>query len=135
MDFLTLSSVLLPDRLIELRHQVRAFLRQEIAAGRITSHCDQWLAGWDPAFSRRLAKRGWIGMAFPAEYGGAAQGALARYVVTEELLAGGAPVAAHWIADRQSGPALMKFGTEEQRRAFLPRIARGECFVAIGSSQ
>ena len=135
MDFLTLSSVLLPDRLIELRHQVRAFLREEIAAGRITSHCDQWLAGWDPAFSRRLAKRGWIGMAFPAEYGGAAQGALARYVVTEELLAVGAPVAAHWIADRQSGPALMKFGTEEQRRAFLPRIARGECFFAIGMSE
>jgi acyl-CoA dehydrogenase len=135
MDFLTLSPVAFPDRLIELRHEVRAFLREEIAEGRITPHCDQWLAGWDPAFSRRLGERGWLGMAFPTEYGGSAEGALARFVVTEELLAGGAPVAAHWIADRQSGQALMKFGTEEQRRTFLPRIARGECFFAIGMSE
>lgn len=135
MDFLTLSPVSLPERLVGLRHQVRAFLREEIAQGRITLHCDQWLAGWDPGFSRRLAERGWIGMAFPTEYGGLAQGPLARFVVTEELLAAGAPVAAHWIADRQSGQALMNFGTEEQRQAFLPRIVRGECFFAIGMSE
>jgi len=135
MDFLTLSPVAFPERLVELRHEVRAFLREEIAEGRITPHCDQWLAGWDPAFSRRLGERGWLGMAFPTEYGGSAEGALARFVVTEELLAAGAPVAAHWIADRQSGQSLMKFGTEEQRRTFLPRIARGECFFAIGMSE
>ncbi|OOL33003.1 acyl-CoA dehydrogenase [Rhodococcus rhodochrous] len=125
----------LPDRLVELRHRVRAFLREEISEGRITPHCDQWLAGWDPDFSRRLAERGWIGMAFPAEYGGSAEGALARFVVTEELLAAGAPVAAHWIADRQSGQSLLEFGTEEQRKTFLPRIASGECYFAIGMSE
>ena len=41
-----------------------------------------------------------------------------RYAVTEELLAAGAPVAAHWIADRQSGPNLLRYGTERQRRIF-----------------
>jgi acyl-CoA dehydrogenase len=135
MDFLTLSPVVFPDRLVELRRQVRAFLGEEIAEGRITPHCDQWLAGWDPAFSRRLGERGWLGMAFPREYGGSAEGALARFVVTEELLAAGAPVAAHWIADRQSGQALLRFGTEEQRQTYLPRIARGECYFAIGMSE
>ena len=135
MDFLTLSPAPLSEELMKLRHDVRAFLRDEIADGRITPHCDQWLAGWDPAFSRRLAERGWIGMAFPEKYGGSAEGALARFVVTEELLVAGAPVAAHWIADRQSGQALMNFGTEEQRQTFLPRIARGECFFAIGMSE
>ncbi|MGX7727931.1 acyl-CoA dehydrogenase family protein [Rhodococcus sp. 2H158] len=135
MEFLNLSPVRLPDRLVELRHRVRAFLREEISEGRITPHCDQWLAGWDPDFSRRLAERGWIGMAFPAEYGGSAEGALARFVVTEELLAAGAPVAAHWIADRQSGQSLLEFGTEEQRKTFLPRIASGECYFAIGMSE
>ncbi|MEU1984499.1 acyl-CoA dehydrogenase family protein [Nocardia sp. NPDC019395] len=135
MDFLTLSPVPLPADLVKLRHEVRAFLHDEIAAGRITAHCDQWLAGWDPGFSRRLGSRGWIGMAFPERYGGSDRGALARFVVTEELLAAGAPVAAHWIADRQSGQALMNFGTEEQRRTFLPRIARGECYFAIGMSE
>jgi alkylation response protein AidB-like acyl-CoA dehydrogenase len=58
-----------------------------------------------------------------------------RYAVTEELLAAGAPVAAHWIADRQSGPNLLKFGTEQQRAAILPRIAAGECFFVIGMSE
>lgn len=135
MEFLNLSPVTLPQRLVELRHRVRAFLHEEISGARITPHCDQWLAGWDPDFSRRLAERGWIGMAFPTEYGGSAEGALARFVVTEELLAAGAPVAAHWIADRQSGQSLIKFGTEEQRQAFLPRIARGECYFAIGMSE
>jgi acyl-CoA dehydrogenase len=130
-----LEPVALPRELDTLRREVRAFLAGEIASGRITSHCDQWLAGWDPAFSRRLGECGWIGMTFPEQYGGSAAGALARFVVTEELLAAGAPVAAHWIADRQSGPALLKFGTDEQKRAFLPRIARGECFFAIGMSE
>jgi acyl-CoA dehydrogenase len=130
-----LEPVALPRELDTLRREVRAFLAGEIASGRITPHCDQWLAGWDPAFSRRLGECGWIGMTFPEQYGGSAAGALARFVVTEELLAAGAPVAAHWIADRQSGPALLKFGTDEQKRAFLPRIARGECFFAIGMSE
>ncbi|QSE85871.1 acyl-CoA dehydrogenase family protein [Rhodococcus koreensis] len=135
MEFLNLAAVREPERLVELRHRVRAFLADEISSGRITPHSDQWLAGWDPGFSRRLAEQGWIGMAFPAKYGGSAQGALARFVVTEELLAAGAPVAAHWIADRQSGQALLSFGSEEQRQAFLPVIARGECYFAIGMSE
>ena len=135
MDFLDLAPVQLPAHLAELRSNVREFLREELDSGRITAHVDQWLAGWDPGFSRRLAAHGWLGMTYPKKYGGADAGALARFVVTEELLAAGAPVAAHWIADRQSGQALLNFGTEEQREAFLPRIVRGECFFAIGMSE
>jgi alkylation response protein AidB-like acyl-CoA dehydrogenase len=51
------------------------------------------------------------------------------------MLAAGAPVAAHWIADRQSGPALLRFGTEQQRSSILPRIAAGECCFCIGMSE
>jgi alkylation response protein AidB-like acyl-CoA dehydrogenase len=58
-----------------------------------------------------------------------------RYVVTEELLAAGAPVSAHWVADRQSGPMLLKNGTEQQKLDILPRIAAGECYFAIGMSE
>jgi alkylation response protein AidB-like acyl-CoA dehydrogenase len=56
-------------------------------------------------------------------------------VVTEELLAGGAPVAAHWIADRQSVPSLLKYGTTEQKQRYLPGITRGEIFFGIGMSE
>src|SRR3546814_3070530 len=74
-------------------------------------------------------------MIWPKKCGGHERSALDRYVVTEELLAAGAPVSLHWIADRQSGPLLLRFGTEEQRQSILPRIARGECYFCIGMSE
>jgi alkylation response protein AidB-like acyl-CoA dehydrogenase len=58
-----------------------------------------------------------------------------RFVVIEELLAAGAPVGAHWIADRQTAPTLLAFGTEAQRRRFLPAICAGRCFFSIGMSE
>ena len=91
--------------------------------------------GHDPAFSRKLGGRGWIGMTWPTRYGGGGRSGLDRFAVTEELLAAGAPVAAHWFADRQVGPQLLRYGTDEQRERFLPQITRGECFFAIGMSE
>ena len=119
----------------EVRTQVREFLAEELAAGTFTTHVDTWLSGADPAFSRKLGERGWLGMTWPKEYGGHERSAMERYAVTEELLAAGAPVAAHWIADRQSGPNLLRYGTEAQRQAILPRIAAGECYFVIGMSE
>jgi alkylation response protein AidB-like acyl-CoA dehydrogenase len=118
-----------------VRAQVREFLAAERAAGTFSTHVDTWLSGVDPAFSRKLGERGWLGMTWPREYGGHERSAMERYAVSEELLAAGAPVAAHWIADRQSGPALLRYGTEEQKRAILPRIAAGECYFVIGMSE
>jgi alkylation response protein AidB-like acyl-CoA dehydrogenase len=119
----------------QVREEVRAFLAEELAAGSFTTSVDTWLSGVDPAFSRKLGERGWLGMTWPAEYGGHERTAMERYAVTEELLAAGAPVAAHWIADRQSGPNLLRYGTEAQRREILPRIAAGTCFFVIGMSE
>ena len=102
----------LPERVAELRADVRAFLAEERAADRWRPRADTWLSGWDERFTREVAARGWLGMTIPTEYGGHGRGALDRYVVTEELLAAGAPVAAHWVADRQIGPSLLRFGTE-----------------------
>jgi alkylation response protein AidB-like acyl-CoA dehydrogenase len=118
-----------------LRTDVRAFLADQRASGGYVPRVDSWISGWDPGFSRRLAERGWLGMTIPTEYGGHGRSHLERYVVTEELLAAGAPVAAHWVADRQVGPALMRYGTDFQRRRYLPGIARGEVFFAIGMSE
>ncbi|MCE3550073.1 acyl-CoA dehydrogenase family protein [Pseudonocardia sp. RS11V-5] len=125
----------LPERVAALRSEVRAFLAEERAAGAWRPRADTWLSGWDERFTKELARRGWLGMTIPTEYGGHGRGALDRYVVTEELLAAGAPVAAHWVADRQIGPSLMRFGTEEQRQRFLPGIAAGEVYFGIGMSE
>jgi acyl-CoA dehydrogenase len=125
----------LPERVAALRAEVRAFLAEERTAGAWRPRADTWLSGWDERFTKELARRGWLGMTIPTEYGGHGLGALDRYVVTEELLAAGAPVAAHWVADRQIGPSLMRFGTEEQRQRFLPGIAAGEVYFGIGMSE
>ena len=125
----------LPPRAAELRAQVRAFLAEERAAGLWEPRADVWLSGWDERFTEELGRRGWLGMTIPREYGGGGATALDRYVVTEELLAAGAPVAAHWVADRQIGPTLLRHGTEAQRRRYLPRIAAGECYFGIGMSE
>ncbi|MEU6904239.1 acyl-CoA dehydrogenase family protein [Streptomyces coeruleorubidus] len=119
----------------DLREEVRGFLDSEREAGAFTPRCDAWMSAPDPAFSRRLGARGWIGMTLPTAYGGHGRSALDRFVVTEELLAAGAPVAAHWIADRQMAPSLLRHGTEAQRQRYLPAIARGECYFAIGMSE
>ncbi|MDN5796636.1 MAG: acyl-CoA dehydrogenase family protein [Intrasporangium sp.] len=121
--------------LTELRLQVRAFLDEQIADGRFVSHVDTWLTRWDRDFTRELGRRGWLGMTIPPEYGGHGRTFLERFVVTEELLVVGAPVAAQWIADRQIGPSLLRYGTQEQKQAYLPGIARGEVVFGIGMSE
>jgi acyl-CoA dehydrogenase len=121
--------------LLRLRAQVRAAVSDALQAGRFTPRCDSWHTGWDEDFTRTLASNGWIGMTIPTRYGGHGRSPVERHVVVEELLAAGAPLAAHWAADRQMGPSLLRFGTEDQRRRFLPAIASGECYFAIGMSE
>ncbi|WP_310498401.1 acyl-CoA dehydrogenase family protein [Sandarakinorhabdus sp.] len=117
-----------------LRGEVRAFLADTLGAMPAAQRAHSW-NGHDPAFSAALGARGWIGMTWPRAYGGHDRSALERYVVIEELLAAGAPVAAHWIADRQSGPLILKYGTEAQKRSLLPAMAAGTSFACIGMSE
>ncbi|KWX21297.1 MULTISPECIES: acyl-CoA dehydrogenase family protein [Mycolicibacterium] len=124
-----------PHDLDELRLEVRQFVTEQQRSGKIGRYADSWLTGWDEDFSRALAARGWLGMTVPIEYGGHGRSHQERFVVTEELLAAGAPVGAHWIADRQIVPSLLKYGTEVQKRKFLPAIAKGECYFGIGMSE
>lgn len=109
-----------------LRAEVRVFLREELASGGFEPECDSWLRGYDPAFARKLGERGWLGMTWPKRYGGQERSPRERYVVIEELLAAGAPVAGHWIAERQVGSSILRHGTEEQKQRLVPPIARGE---------
>lgn len=118
----------------DLRAEVRHFLDSELAGMDPIRRAQSW-AGFDASFSRKLGARGWIGMTWPQDYGGGARSALDRYVVVEELLAAGAPVAAHWIADRQSGALLLRYASEEQKRDYLPKIASGEMYFCIGMSE
>lgn len=117
-----------------LRSEVKAFLAEALAATPSEKRARSWM-GSDPAFSRALGQRGWLGLSLPKRYGGAERGFFARFVIAEELLAAGAPVAAHWITDRQSGPLILRYGTEAQRAFYLPKISAGEIFFCIGMSE
>jgi len=91
--------------------------------------------GSDIAFSQKLAQKGWLGLTIPQSHGGAGKDFFARFVLSEELLVSGAPVAAHWIADRQSGPLIMRYGSSEQQAFYVPRICQADAFFCIGMSE
>src|SRR5919107_1625294 len=129
---LRFDPIRLPPECEQLRKEVRAFLAEEIAAGTFDPHQPNREDTDVPEFSRKQGARGWLGMTWPKRYGGHERSTLERYVVMEEMLAARAPINAHNVADRQSGPLLLHFGTEEQRQAVLPRIAAGECYFCIG---
>jgi alkylation response protein AidB-like acyl-CoA dehydrogenase len=121
--------------LAKLRGSVRDFLRADRAEFGWEPAVDSWLGQWDEAFSARLGDAGFLGLIIPQAYGGHGRSHLHRYVVTEELLAVGAPVAAHWVADRQVAPGLLAYGNDEQRQRLLPRIAAGRFYSSIGMSE
>jgi len=124
----------MPPRCEALRAEVRAFLAEALADVPQQRRARSW-SGASEQFSRKMAARGWIGMTWPKRYGGGERSPLERYVVLEEMLAAGAPVGAHWTADRQSGPLLMRFSPEVLAPRIVPAITRGEAFFCIGMSE
>ncbi|MDH0773866.1 acyl-CoA dehydrogenase family protein [Delftia tsuruhatensis] len=132
LDSLALTRIPAEDE--ALRAEVRAFLAQAISGLPPHVRARSW-GGYSADLSRQLGEKGWIGVTLPREYGGGGRSAFTRYVLVEEYLACGAPVGSHWIADRQSGPLILKYGTEAQKRFYLPRICRGEAFFCIGMSE
>jgi len=131
---LAFEAVELPPAAHEMRKRVRSFLREQLAAGSFKPSCSGWTI-FDRAFSRSCGQAGFIGLTWPREWGGQARSTLERYVVVEELLAAGAPVGAHWIADRQSGPQILRHGSDALKASVLPGIVQGELFCAIGMSE
>ena len=131
-DSLALAAI--PPEDEALRPRVRALAHEAVASMTLEQRARSWM-GHDAAFSRTLGAAGLLGLTLPTEYGGGGRGPFARFVVVEELLAAGAPVGAHWIADRQSAPLILNFGTEDQRRFYIPRICRGEALFCIGMSE
>ncbi len=130
----TLELTAIPPQDEALRAEVRDFLAEALDGLEPDERARSWM-GYDAGFSRQLAERGWLGLTLPREYGGAERGHFARFVLSEELLGAGAPVSAHWIADRQSAPLILKLGTPAQKAFYLPRICRAEAFFCIGMSE
>lgn len=132
---LRFDPVRLPQACQDLRREVRDFLAGEIAAGTFDPRDPRTSVVNAEEFSRRVGARGWIGMTWPKRYGGQERSYLERYVVTEEMRVANAPTRLFFIADRQSGPTLIRYANEAIKQAILPRIVRGEVSFCIGMSE
>lgn len=124
-------------QLTESELEIRAEVREFLAEYRASGHPLQLGINAEASieFSREVARRGWIGMTIPVEYGGRGKSAVERFVVAEEMLAAGAPISAHWVGDRQTGQILVRFGSEAQRHELLPKIVNGEIWLCLGMSE
>lgn len=85
-------------------------------------------------WARVLAERGWIAPGWPREYGGAELSVVEQFILQEEMMRSGVPTV-NGIGVALLGPTLLEFGTDEQKRRFLPAIARGETTWAQGFSE
>ncbi len=132
---LQFDPIRLPPECDKLRAEVRAFLAEQIAAGTFDPHQGGYGESYNRGFSRSVGAKGWIGMTWPKKYGGHERSQLERYVVTEEFRVANAPGNLHFVADRQSGPVLLKYAPEHVKQDILPRICRGELCFAIGMSE
>ncbi|MFT4103855.1 MAG: acyl-CoA dehydrogenase family protein [Burkholderiaceae bacterium] len=125
----------LPPECQTLRREVREFLAREIALGTFDPRDGRVGQENSLAFARKVGARGWIGMTWPKRYGGQERSFLERYVVTEEMRVANAPVRHFFVADRQSGPTLIRYASEPIKQQILPRIVRGELSFCIGMSE
>jgi alkylation response protein AidB-like acyl-CoA dehydrogenase len=82
---------------------------------------------------RRLGQDGWLGLGWPAEYGGQARSAREQFIMFDEVQRAGVPFP--FVTVNTVGPTLMRYGTEEQKATYLPRILSGELNVAIGYTE
>ena len=133
-DKLRFEPCSLPPALTALRAEVREFLAAALTDVAMVKRSHSWEA-YDAEFSAKLGAHGWLGMTLPKQYGGHGRSAFERYVVVEECLVAGAPTAFHWVADRQSGPLLVRYATEAQKDTIIPQIAAGKACFAIGMSE
>lgn len=134
MQHFNFAPVELPPEAKKLRGEVRAFCEAERKSGSFSPSVGAMVEA-DEAFSRKVGAKGWLGMTWPKQYGGGERSSLERYVVVEELLAAGAPVMCHWVAERQSGPQILRHGSEWAKKTILAEIAAGRCYFAIGMSE
>lgn len=113
------------------RDEVRNFLESELKKGSF----EPAVEGFSQEFSRKIAERGWIGLTWPKEYSGQGRSYVDRLILMEEMLIAQAPFGFHFMADRQVGPALISFGSDELKKYFLPRIVNAEISFCLCFSE
>lgn len=85
---------------------------------------------WSKEFTMKMGQKGWLSLSWPKEYGGQARTHMEQLIFNEEMARYNAPIEWHRRASQQHGFAIILFGTEEQKKKFVPKIASGELSIA-----
>ena len=123
-----------PD-LAKLQTELRAYFA-ELMTPELKSELASGGEGGGPEYRRALRKMGadgWLGIGWPREYGGQDRTPLEQYIFADEVQRAGYPLP--FLTLGTVGPTLMRYGSDELRAEFLPRILAGECHFAIGYSE
>ncbi|MDY6972180.1 MAG: acyl-CoA dehydrogenase family protein [Desulfatiglans sp.] len=115
----------LTDEQKQFRQEVRSFLQAEMEAGTINTRSNNFFEH-NKSFSKKMSEKGWVGMTWPKEFGGQGRSYLDRIILVEECLRVQAPLGAHFLGDRQVGPAIIHAGTKEQQDKYLPLILNAD---------
>jgi alkylation response protein AidB-like acyl-CoA dehydrogenase len=126
----------------QFRSQVREWLRENLPPDLcIDDPMDERIAPNRDVFDRRrawqrkLAGAGWVGLAWPKDYGGRQASLIEQIIFDEEYFRARAPILPGYSGVGLLGPTLMQWGTEEQKKKYLPRILPGEDIWCQGYSE
>ena len=117
----------------ELREYFAGLMTPELRHGLTSTGGDYGDGEAYRAIVRQLGRDGWLALGWPAEYGGRDGSALDQLIFTDEAAVAGVPVP--FLTINTVGPTIMRFGTDEQKERFLPKIAAGELHFSIGYSE
>jgi alkylation response protein AidB-like acyl-CoA dehydrogenase len=118
------------------RDEIRAFVREHLSPALLDELREAGNEGKGPLahqFVLKLRDRGWWGIAWPAEYGGLGRSAIDQWIFVDELEGAGAPMLPLTVTS--VAPTIMRIGTEDQRRQWLPRITAAEVDFAVAYSE
>ncbi len=118
-----------------LREELRAYFAELMTPGLVQEIEDSGEGG-GPLYQQMLRKMGadrWLGIGWPKEYGGQGRSPVEQYIFSDEVQRAGFPLP--FLTLSTVGPTLMRFGSDEQKAEFLPKILRGELHCAIGYSE
>lgn len=121
----------------EFRQEVSGFLQKELTPDFLREFGGRppaYLA-YSPEFTRKLVQKGWLGIGWPEEYGGQCRPYMEQLVYNEALAYHRAPIGSHFFAETMAGPTLIRVGTPEQKKRYLPRILAGEITFCLGYTE
>ena len=119
----------------KFRQELRHFLQREVTPELLEELEARGEEGYSREFTQQVARKGWIGLAWPKEYGGQGLGYIERLIYNEEMVYRKAPWGYHFFGDRQHGPSFIAAGTEKQKKTYLPRITSGEAGFCVGYTE